>query len=97
MLIGYARVSTSDQNLDLQSDALNRAGCERIFTDVASSAKSERAGLTEALKFARDGDTLVRFLGNSLAHFDLRFRTNFRREKQRRRRSLKARRFSTGG
>ena len=72
MLIGYARVSTTDQNLDLQKDALNRAGCERIFTDVASGAKSDRAGLAEALKFAREGDTLVVWkldrLGRSLGH-----------------------------
>ena len=72
MLIGYARVSTTDQNLDLQKDALNRAGCERIFTDVASGAKSDRVGLAEALKFAREGDTLVVWkldrLGRSLGH-----------------------------
>lgn len=59
MLIGYARVSTDDQNLDLQKDALNQAGCERIFTDKLGGAKSERPGLEEALKFARSGDTLV--------------------------------------
>jgi DNA invertase Pin-like site-specific DNA recombinase len=45
MLVGYARVSTEDQNLDLQRDALTHAGCERIFTDVASGAKDERTGL----------------------------------------------------
>jgi DNA invertase Pin-like site-specific DNA recombinase len=59
MLVGYARVSTEDQNLDLQRDALARAGCERIFTDVASGAKDDRAGLAEALAFLRSGDTLV--------------------------------------
>ncbi len=59
MLIGYARVSTNDQNLDLQTDALTRAGCERIFSDKASGAGVERDGLAEALKFMRAGDTLV--------------------------------------
>ena len=59
MLVGYARVSTSDQKLDLQLDALREAGCERTFTDEASGAKTDRPGLTEALAFARTGDTLV--------------------------------------
>ncbi len=59
MLIGYARVSTADQTLDLQRDALKTAGCEKIFTDTASGASAERKGLDEALSFARKGDTLV--------------------------------------
>lgn len=59
MLIGYARVSTSDQDIALQLDALNAAGCERIFTDKASGTKVDRVGLTEALAFAREGDSLV--------------------------------------
>ncbi len=59
MLIGYARVSTADQTLHLQKDALEKAGCEKIFTDTASGAKAERKGLEEALSFARKGDTLV--------------------------------------
>ena len=59
MLIGYARVSTSDQDLTLQLDALTKAGCERIFDDVASGAKDERKGLIGALDFMRAGDTLV--------------------------------------
>jgi DNA invertase Pin-like site-specific DNA recombinase len=59
MFIGYQRVSTTDQSVDLQSDALTKAGCERIFTDYASGAKADRPGLTEALAFARSGDCLV--------------------------------------
>ena len=59
MLIGYARVSTDDQNLSLQKDALLEAGCERIFEDHLSGAKSERLDLSEALEFARVGDTLA--------------------------------------
>jgi DNA invertase Pin-like site-specific DNA recombinase len=59
MLIGYARVSTQDQTLDLQTDALTRAGCDKIFTDTASGAKIERPGLAEAISHLRSGDTLV--------------------------------------
>src|SRR3954466_12551233 len=59
MLIGYARVSTIEQTLDLQQDALRQAGCEQVFTDHISGAKSERPGLTQALEFARSGDILV--------------------------------------
>ena len=58
MLVGYARVSTVEQHLDLQKDALIKAGCARIFTDTASGAKTDRPGLEEALQFARKGDTL---------------------------------------
>ena len=72
MLIGYARVSTADRKLDLQNDALTKAGCERIFTDTAGGASAERAGLEQALAFARKGDTLVVWkldrLGRSLRH-----------------------------
>lgn len=72
MLIGYARVSTSEQTLDLQRDALNRVGCSRIFTDTASGADTTRAGLAEAVNFAREGDVLVVWrldrLGRSLKH-----------------------------
>ena len=59
MLIGYARVSTQDQTLDLQKDALEKIGCTKIFTDTASGAQTERKGLDEALEYVREGDTLV--------------------------------------
>jgi DNA invertase Pin-like site-specific DNA recombinase len=59
MLIGYARVATTDQTLALQQDALTKAGCTKIFTDTASGAQTERDGLTDALSFVRPGDTLV--------------------------------------
>jgi DNA invertase Pin-like site-specific DNA recombinase len=59
MLIGYARVSTVDQDLTLQTDALNKAGCEKLFTDKASGAKADRPGLAEAMHFARAGDCIV--------------------------------------
>ena len=59
MLIGYARVSTDDQNLNLQKDALTRAGGERILEDRQSGAKADRPGLRDALDYARDGDTLT--------------------------------------
>jgi len=59
MKIGYARVSSDDQNLDLQRDALDRAGCERLFTDKISGAKADRPGLAAALEFARRGDLVV--------------------------------------
>lgn len=59
MLIGYARVSTDDQHLDLQRDALKQAGCERYFEDTASGAKAERSGLMDMLTTLRRGDTVV--------------------------------------
>ncbi len=61
MLIGYARVSTFEQNLDLQRGALLAAGCEesKIFTDRLSGSKDDRPGLTQALGYVREGDTLV--------------------------------------
>ena len=72
MLIGYVRVSTSDQNLDLQLDALKQVGCDKIYRDVASGAKDDRVGLSEVLNYLRKGDTLVVWrldrLGRSLRH-----------------------------
>src|ERR687885_3051943 len=72
MLVGYARVSTQEQTLDLQKDALVRIGCTKIFSDVVSGAKEERKGLQEALEYVRVGDTLVVWrldrLGRSLKH-----------------------------
>ncbi len=72
MEIGYARVSTLVQTLDLQTDALLHASCEQIFTDTASGAKAERKGLADALSHLRAGDTLVVWrldrLGRTLPH-----------------------------
>jgi DNA invertase Pin-like site-specific DNA recombinase len=72
MLIGYARVSTIDQTFALQQDALEKAGCTKIFTDTISGTKAERLGLEQALNFIRPGDTLVVWrldrLGRSLKH-----------------------------
>jgi DNA invertase Pin-like site-specific DNA recombinase len=72
MLIGYARVSTQDQTLDLQTDALTQAGCEKLFTDTMSGVKAERPGLQEAMHHLRAGDTLVVWrldrLGRTLKH-----------------------------
>src|SRR5262244_1807882 len=74
MLIGYARVSTHEQNLDLQRDALRKAGvsAKNLYTDKITGTKEERPGLTEALSHLREGDTLVVWrldrLGRSLKH-----------------------------
>ncbi|MDD4976212.1 MAG: recombinase family protein [Bacteriovorax sp.] len=59
MIIGYARISTSDQNFALQLDALKKAGCEKVFKETVSGDKSEKKELEEALKRLRKGDTLV--------------------------------------
>jgi DNA invertase Pin-like site-specific DNA recombinase len=59
MLIGYARVSTHEQNLDLQRDALKSAGCEKIFVDEVSGAVTARPGLQQAMDALRSGDVLV--------------------------------------
>src|SRR5437899_5683065 len=74
MLIGYARVTKNEQNLDLQQDALLKAGCteKNIFTDKITGTKAERKGLEQALTHLREGDTLVVWrldrLGRSLKH-----------------------------
>ena len=59
MKIGYARISTQDQNLHLQEDALKAAGCEKIFVDKISGSTKERPGLNQAVEFLRENDTLV--------------------------------------
>lgn len=59
MLIGYARVSTQDQNLELQLEALTKAGCRKLFQDKESGTRGKRPGLARALEILREGDTLV--------------------------------------
>ena len=59
MLVGYARVSTQEQDLALQLDALKSAGCSRVFEEKASGAQRERPALQAALEYMREGDTLV--------------------------------------
>ena len=70
--VGYARVSTLDQDLSLQLDALSAAGCSKVFEDRASGARADRAGLQAALDYVRDGEVLVVWkldrLGRSLPH-----------------------------
>ncbi|MEM8516067.1 recombinase family protein [Janthinobacterium sp. CAN_S7] len=59
MLIGYARVSTQDQNLELQREALTKAGCQKVFEDKVSGTRADRPGLAKAQEILREGDTLV--------------------------------------
>ena len=59
MLIGYARVSTQDQNLELQRKALTKAGCQKVFEDKVSGTQPDRPGLARALEMLREGDTLI--------------------------------------
>lgn len=59
MKIGYARVSTTDQNLDLQQDALTAIGCEKIFSDVVSGVKKERPEFSKMMATLREGDTII--------------------------------------
>ena len=72
MLIGYARVSTHEQNLTLQEDAFKKIGCEKVFKDIMSGSTQKRPGLTLALDALREGDTLVVWkldrLGRSVKH-----------------------------
>jgi DNA invertase Pin-like site-specific DNA recombinase len=72
MKLGYARVSTADQSLEPQTDELLAAGCEKIFTDVASGARSQRSGLDQAISYCRKGDTMVVWkldrMGRSMSH-----------------------------
>ena len=72
MLIGYMRVSTGEQSLDLQRDALARVGCQRVYDDVCSGRAPDRLGLSKALEVAREGDALVVWkldrIGRSLPH-----------------------------
>lgn len=70
--IGYARVSTADQSLDSQVEALKKSGCTKIFTDIASGARDDRSGLADALSYIRADDVLVTWkldrVGRSTAH-----------------------------
>jgi len=72
MKIGYTRVTTTDETLELQTDALSEAGCEKLYTDIASGARTQRPGLDEAISFCRKGDTLVVWkldrMGRSTSH-----------------------------
>jgi DNA invertase Pin-like site-specific DNA recombinase len=72
MLIGYARVSTTEQSLAPQTDALSAAGCKKLFSDVASGARTARPGLEQAIEFCRKGDVLIVWkldrMGRSVSH-----------------------------
>lgn len=75
MKIGYARISTTDQSLDLQLDALNADGCERIYTEVASGAKDDRAELAKALDNLRPGDVFIVYKLDRMARSTLKLIT----------------------
>jgi DNA invertase Pin-like site-specific DNA recombinase len=68
MLIGYARVSTQDQNLELQREALTKAGCQKVFEDKVSGTRADRPGLAKTLEMLREGDTGLKLdrLGRSV-------------------------------
>ena len=72
MLIGYARVSTHEQTINLQQDALQKAGCDPVYTDTTNGAQTERKDLQDALQYLREGDVLVVWrldrLSRSLKH-----------------------------
>lgn len=72
MKIGYARVSTADQSLNPQTDSLSEAGCEKLFTDVASGARTQRPSLEKAMSFCRKGDIFIVWkldrMGRSMSH-----------------------------
>lgn len=61
MLVGYARVSTQDQNLESQIDLLEKEGCDKIYSDVGSGVREDRKGLLEMLEFLRKGDTVITY------------------------------------
>ncbi len=71
MLIGYGRVSTRDQNPQLQEDAIRAAGCERLFIDRASGARHDRPELAKAIEYAREGDTIVVWKVDRLARYSI--------------------------
>jgi len=72
MKVGYARVSTADQHLDMQNDALKKAGCDEFYEDIVSGAKAKRPGLDGLLDYVREGDVVVVWkldrLGRSVQH-----------------------------
>ena len=61
MIVGYARVSTPDQKLEAQIDLLEKAGCEKVYTDVASGTRDDRPGLQEMIRYMRKGDTVITY------------------------------------
>ena len=61
MTVGYARVSTPEQKLEAQIALLEKEGCEKIYTDIASGTRDDRKGLNEMLKYMRKGDTILTY------------------------------------